>query len=52
MIIDKEMHVRKKGLSDECCDIIEKMLNKDPAKRAGMFELIEHPWIEKYRKQT
>jgi serine/threonine protein kinase len=37
-----------KTTSDNLIDLIEMMLHKDPEQRLTMFEVFEHPWIQKY----
>jgi len=37
----------KENLSDECKDLIKKMLTKDQNKRIKIEEIFAHPWIEK-----
>lgn len=36
-----------------CADLISKLLEKDPAKRSSLDEILEHPWIKlkPYTKQ-
>jgi len=34
-----------KTLSDECIDLIERMLTKDPENRIDMLEVFEHQWM-------
>ncbi|KAK0425856.1 hypothetical protein QR680_009430 [Steinernema hermaphroditum] len=36
---------RPEGVSDACCDLIAKMLVRDPAKRATLEELTANPWV-------
>lgn len=51
MIIENKITIKRKelGISKECEDLIERMLDKDPSQRIGMREIFEHPWISKYR---
>ncbi|XP_053360394.1 uncharacterized protein LOC128530458 [Clarias gariepinus] len=34
------------GLSDECCDLIQQCLNKDPDCRLTFKQILEHKWFE------
>jgi len=46
----KEKYWRKTGgekLSNEFKDLMERMLNYDPAKRPTIKELVEDPWMKK-----
>jgi len=36
------------SISDECKDLIRKMLTKDPKERITIDEALKHPFIEKY----
>lgn len=36
------------GLSDECRDLIGKMLEKDPPQRVGLEEVLHHSWFKKW----
>jgi aurora kinase len=36
-------------LSFEVCDIISKLLQKDPIKRINLEDVLNHPWIIKYK---
>jgi serine/threonine protein kinase len=51
-IIEKEITFNKKErrLSENCKDIILRMLEKDPVKRISVSELFDHPWIYQYRQ--
>ena len=51
-IIEKEITINRKDIpiSDNCLDLINKMLDKDPLTRISMSEIFEHPWIAKYLK--
>ena len=35
--------------SEELKDLISKLLVRDPSKRLSAQEILEHPWIEKFR---
>ena len=51
-IIEKEVVINRKEhvhLSEECKDLIEKMLVKDPAKRITVSDILAHPWIANYK---
>jgi serine/threonine protein kinase len=37
------------SLSKSFRDLIQKMLEKDPAKRITLGEIMHHPWISKYK---
>jgi serine/threonine protein kinase len=45
----KELNSRLKKVSEECIDLIEKMLCKDPCKRIEMIDIFDHPFIQKYK---
>lgn len=47
----KLLHMRLRKLSDECIDLIVKMLEKDPNKRIEMIDIFEHPWINMHMDQ-
>lgn len=51
-IIEKEIVIDRKEhkISDMCYDILVRMLDKDPARRISMPEIMEHPWIVDLRK--
>lgn len=34
-------------VSDDCKDLIEKMLTVNPSKRASIDEIKDHPWMKK-----
>ena len=36
------------NISDECREVIELMLHKDPDKRISLFDLQHHPWLCRY----
>jgi len=38
------------GVSDECLDLIERMLMKDPEKRISIFQILQHPFISRYNR--
>lgn len=40
--------MRLRKLSDECIDLIVKMLEKDPNKRIEMIGIFDHPWINRH----
>jgi|APSaa5957512535_1039671.scaffolds.fasta_scaffold68400_2 serine/threonine protein kinase len=46
----KALNYKLRKISDECIDLIEKMLHKDPNQRIDMIEIFEHPWMIKYKK--
>ena len=41
----KELNLRLRNVSDECIDLIQKMLCKDPNNRIEMIDILDHPWI-------
>lgn len=51
-IIEKEISIDRKEtlISDECCDIMMRMLDKDPLQRISINEILDHPWIVELRK--
>ena len=51
-IIEKEIYFNKKDrkLSENCKNILLKMLEKDPVKRIGVSEMLDHPWLSAYRQ--
>lgn len=51
-IIEKEIIIDKKiaNVSEECLDIMLRMLSKDPSKRISIEEILEHPWIFEFKK--
>jgi serine/threonine protein kinase len=54
MIIEQEIKFPAKGapkISVHCKDLIRKMLEKDPAKRITIGQIMLHPWISKYKDQ-
>jgi serine/threonine protein kinase len=36
------------NISNECKDILMKMLKKDPKERISIDDALKHPWFEKY----
>ena len=44
--IDKNL-----GLSNECCDLINKLLNKNRKERMKVNEVFKHPWVKKYEEK-
>ncbi len=36
-------------LSNEVCDLILRLLQKDPLKRLSLEDVLSHPWVEKYK---
>ena len=48
----RELNKRLRKVSDDCIDLMEQMLHKDPVKRIEMIEIFEHPWIQKYKKRA
>ena len=50
-ILEREVVLNKKQISKDCKDLIEKMLVKDPNKRIGISDILEHPWIASYRQK-
>lgn len=38
------------NVSVECLDAIEMLLKKDPNERISIFDFLQHPWIEKYKR--
>ena len=53
-IKEKEIVIkcRRDKISADCRDLILKMLDKDPAKRVGVQEIYEHPWMCQYREEA
>ncbi len=51
-IIEKDISInrKEKSISQNCKDLISKMLDKDPNKRIGVSEIFDHPWISYYRQ--
>ncbi|CAK9294621.1 unnamed protein product [Gordionus sp. m RMFG-2023] len=47
MIIDCKYTIPSQ-ISVECKDLIEKMLVKEPAKRAKLIEILNHPWLRSH----
>lgn len=41
-----------KKLSPESKLFVDNLLNKDPKKRMTIKEVLEHPWIQKYNKNS
>lgn len=37
-------------VSEECKDLIGRMLRKDPHERITLLQILGHPWIKKYSK--
>ena len=42
----KQKVERLDNFSEECNDIIQKMLSKDPLERPTASELLDHPWFD------
>ena len=36
-------------VSNECREVIELMLKKDPEERVSLFELLHHPWLHDFQ---
>ena len=51
IIIDKFKIDPKLNLSNECIDLINKLLEFDCDKRINIKEILIHPWIKKFRKK-
>ena len=51
IIIDKFKIDNKLNLSNECIDLINKLLEFDCDKRINIKEILIHPWIKKFRKK-
>lgn len=51
-IIEKEISIDRKAvkISDDCQDILSKMLDKDAQKRISIGEILDHPWLLEFRK--
>lgn len=45
----RQTNCRLRMVSEDCIDLILKMLEKDPAKRIEMIEVFEHPWVVKQK---
>ncbi|KAJ4287345.1 Protein kinase protein rad53 [Kalmusia sp. IMI 367209] len=48
-IMDKALNVsplKAKNISDECIDLLTRMLRKDPLKRPTEIECLLHPWLK------
>jgi serine/threonine protein kinase len=41
-----------KKLSPEAKNFVDNLLNKDPYKRMTIKEVMEHPWLQKYNKNS
>jgi len=41
-----------KKLSSDAKTFVENLLNKDPIKRMKIKEVMEHPWLQKYNKNS
>lgn len=50
-IIEKEITINEKEhrISEECKNVIIRMLDKDPLRRISVSEILEHPWIVRYK---
>ncbi|KAF5891078.1 serine/threonine-protein kinase pim-2-like isoform X2, partial [Clarias magur] len=40
------------GLSDECCDLIQRCLNQDPECQPTLKEILNHNWFKKHLQDT
>lgn len=52
MIIEQEIKLNRKDIpkiSQSCKELILRMLDKDPAKRITISEIMLHEWISKYK---
>ncbi|CAI7830504.1 unnamed protein product, partial [Closterium sp. NIES-53] len=52
-ILKKEVAFRGakwEGVSEEAKDLVARMLVKDSTKRIGALEILEHPWIQKWKQ--
>lgn len=45
----RELNGKLRKISDDCIDLLERMLKKEPETRINIIEIYEHPWIEKYK---
>ena len=54
--INKELGKRKiiidDNLSDECKNLLKKMLKTNPKKRISLDEIMKHPWITNIKKES
>ena len=41
----RELNRKLKKCTDECIDLLEKMLCKDPVQRIEMLDIFDHPFI-------
>jgi len=48
----KQLNSRLKRISDNCLDLLMKMLDKDPAKRIELIDIFEHPWIVDHKEKN
>lgn len=43
----RETNCRLRMVSEDCIDLIMKMLEKDPSKRIEMIDVFDHPWVRR-----
>jgi len=50
MITKGDLHFKFgfEGVSNECKDLLTKLLVKEPEKRMKILEALKHPWFEKF----
>lgn len=51
MIADAKLNLKGLGLSDTLVDLLQKVLEKDPNKRAGLGDCLKHPFCINAREQ-
>ena len=39
-------------ISNECREVIELMLKKEPGERISLFDLLHHPWLHSYQHEN
>lgn len=45
----KLLNSRLKTISDECIDLVEKMLCKEPSNRIDLIDIYDHPFVTKHK---
>lgn len=48
----RQLNERLKKISDECIDLLMKMLQKDPNERIELIDIFEHPFIIKHKESN
>jgi serine/threonine protein kinase len=50
-IVERDITLGKHdSISEDCKNLILRMLDKDPQKRIAVSEIMEHPWITNYKQ--